>query len=167
VQLHLGVAALLAVCLQLLAIFGPLGSDDLPRRILFLLSYVILFAFVAANIRRPGIAVIGVGTALNFIVIAANGGLMPITPETLLRTGSIPEGAETGEWVEHSKDVLKERDDVHLYFLSDRLVWDGVAPIRAFSIGDVVLVAGLGITLVDLFLPRLDRRRSPESHDHT
>jgi hypothetical protein len=156
-------AALLAVCLQLLAIFGPLGSDDLPRRLLFILSYLILFVFVAANLRRPGIAVIGLGLALNFIVIAANGGLMPITPETLLRTGSIPNGAETGEWVEHSKDVLKEREDVRLYFLSDRLVWDGVSPIRAFSIGDVVLLAGLGVTLLELFVPRLDRGRHPEA----
>lgn len=155
-------AALLAVCLQLLAIFGPLGSDDLLRRVLFIISYLILIAFVAVNVRRPGIAVIGVGLALNFIVIAANGGLMPITPETLLKTGSIPEGAETGEWVSRSKDVLKEREDVHLYFLSDRLVWDGVAPIRAFSIGDLVLLAGLGITLVELFFPRLERRNGAE-----
>jgi hypothetical protein len=118
-------------------------------------SYLLLFVFVAANVRRPGIAIIGVGLALNFIVIAANGGLMPITPETLLKTGSIPEGAELGEWVRHSKDVLRERDDVNLYFLSDHLVWDHVSPVRAFSIGDVALLAGLLITLADLGLPRL------------
>lgn len=147
--------ALLAVSLQLLAIFGPLGDDDLPRRILMVVSYLFLFAFVAANVRRAGIAVIGFGLALNFIVIAANGGLMPITPETMLKTGSIPEDVGPGDWVPHSKDVLRERGDVTLHFLSDRLVWDDFSPVRAFSIGDVVLLAGLVVTFADLCLPRL------------
>lgn len=118
-------------------------------------SYLLLFVFVAANIRRLGIMIIGVGLALNFIVIAANGGLMPITAETLLKTGSVPEGAEPGKWVRHSKDVLREREDVNLYLLSDHLVWEQVSPVRAFSIGDVVLLVGLLITLADIGLPGL------------
>lgn len=160
-QIHLGVVALLAVSLQLLAIFGPLGDDDLPRRILMVVSYLFLAAFVAANVRRLGIAVIGIGLALNFIPIAVNGGLMPITPETMLKTGSIPEDVRPGDWVPHSKDVLRERDDVNAYFLSDRLVWDDFSPVRAFSIGDIVLLAGLVITTADLGLPRLRTEGSP------
>ena len=133
--------ALLAFLLQAIALLAPLGDDDLLPRILFIASYLLLFVFVAANIRRPGIVILGVGIALNFLPIITNGGLMPITPETIARTGDVPD-VDVGEWIPGSKDVLMERDDVRLYFLSDRLVW-GATPVRAFSIGDVVIVVGL------------------------
>ena len=142
-----------ALAIQLIAIFADLGSDDLFRRILFIASYLLLIVFVLANIRRPSVALFGVGVLLNFLPIIANGGLMPITPETLLKTGDVPEDARIGEWVRDTKDVLLERDDVHLYFFSDRLTSD-LSPFRAFSIGDVVLVGGAMFLLLDLLLPR-------------
>lgn len=156
IEIRFGVVALLAVCVQLIAIFAPLGSDDLPRRILFVTSYVLLFGFVAANLRRPGLVVMGAGLLLNFIAIIANGGLMPVTPQTLQRTGHLPADAQVGEWVHRTKDVLLERSDIRLHFLSDRLVWDPVSNVfRAFSIGDVVIAGGLVIMVGDLLLPRL------------
>ncbi|MEO6196574.1 MAG: DUF5317 family protein, partial [Dehalococcoidia bacterium] len=88
------------------------------------------------------------------LVIAANGGLMPVTPETLERTGGIPAGVETGEWVPDSKDVLLERADTRLYPLSDRITWDALDPIRAFSAGDMLIVVGLAIFLPSLVIPR-------------
>lgn len=155
VSFRLGAVALLAVLIQVVAIRAPLGDDDLPRRILLVASYALLLIFVAANVRRPGIAVIGAGLLLNFLAIVANGGLMAITQETLLKTGDIPDDAVVGEWLPGSKDILLEREDVRLWALTDRLTWDRVAPaFRAFSIGDVVIVAGLVLTLADLFLPR-------------
>ncbi len=156
VTIRLGLVALLAVCLQALAIFGPLGDDDLPRRVLMLSSYVLLLLFIAANFRYVWIAVLGAGIILNFLVIAANGGLMPITPETLERTGGIPAGVETGDWIPDTKDVLLEEEDANLYPLSDRIVWDALNPIRAFSIGDVLVVVGLVIFLVSIAIPRYE-----------
>jgi len=153
VELRLAPIALVALALQLLAIFGPLGSDDLPRRVLMIVSYLALMAFVALNVRRPSIVVIGAGVLLNFLPIAANGGLMPITPETLEKTGDIPEDARVGEWVEGTKDVLLEREDVRLYALSDRLTGNH-SPVRAFSIGDLIILAGAVILSFDLLLPR-------------
>lgn len=154
----MGVVALLAVLTQVIAIRAPLGDDDLPRRILFVASYVLLLVFVAANVRRPGIAVIGAGLLLNFCAIVANGGLMAITAETLLATGDLPDDSVVGEWLPGSKDVLLDRGDVHLWALTDRLTWDPVAPVfRAFSIGDVAIVAGLVLTVADLLLPRFAR----------
>lgn len=153
IHLRLGAAAFLAVALQFLAIFAPLGSDDL-RRVLFVLSYLSLLAFVALNLRRPGLVVLGAGVILNFLPVITNGGLMPITPQTLEKTGDVPEGVEIGEWVPHSKDVLKNREDIHFYALSDRLTIDGQSVVRAFSIGDVVIAAGVVITLGDVLFPR-------------
>jgi hypothetical protein len=163
VDIRLGVVALLAVCLQLTAIYAPLGSDDLPRRVLFVTSYLLLFAFGAANLRRPGLVVMGGGLLLNFIAIIGNGGLMPVTPQTLERTGNLPADARAGEWVHRTKDVLLERSDIHLYFLADRLVWDPIASVfRAFSVGDVVIAGGLVIAVGDLLLPRLRREETGE-----
>jgi hypothetical protein len=142
-----------ALAVQLIAIFGDLGSDDIFRRILFVASYLLLIAFVFANVRRPSVALFGVGVLLNFLPIIANGGLMPITPETLQKTGDVPEDARVGEWVRDTKDVLLERDDVHLYYFSDRLTSD-LSPFRAFSIGDLVLISGAIFLLLDLLLPR-------------
>jgi hypothetical protein len=150
------VAALLALCLQAIAIKGPLGDSDSVRRGLLVCSYILLIVFVAFNLRRPGIALIGLGISLNFGAIVANGGLMPITPEAVLRTGDLPIDAVVGEWLPGSKDVLLERDEVRLWFLGDRLTWDTISSVlRAFSIGDVVIFAGLLVTLGDFFVPRL------------
>ena len=147
--------ALLALCVQLIALRAPLGNDDLPRRLLLVSSYLLLLTFVAFNITRIGIAVIGAGLLLNFIAILANGGLMAITPETILKSGTLPDDAVVGEWLPGSKDILLERADVHLWFLTDRLVWDGISSVfRAFSIGDVIIVVGLALTLLDILLPR-------------
>jgi hypothetical protein len=145
--------ALLAVCLQLLAIFGPF-DDDLPRRALMISSYWLLILFIAANFRYTWIAVLGAGVILNYLVIGANGGLMPVTPETLERTGGIPDGVENGDWVPDSKDVMLTREDSRLYPLSDRITWDALDPVRAFSAGDILIVAGLAIFLPSLVIPR-------------
>ncbi|HUF52290.1 MAG TPA: DUF5317 family protein [Dehalococcoidia bacterium] len=156
VELRLAPLLLLALAIQLIAIYAPLGSDDLPRRILMVAGYVGLLGFVGINLKRSALVVLGLGALLNFLPIVANGGLMPITPETLLKTGDIPEDARVGEWVEGTKDVLKEREDVHLYFLSDRLTSD-LSPFRAFSIGDLIILAGAVILAADLLLPRPQR----------
>jgi hypothetical protein len=150
------VVALLALLLQVIAIKAPLGDSDDLRRALFVYSYLLLLVFVAANFARPGIAIIGFGLLLNFIAIVANQGWMAITPETLLQSGPMPGDAVLGEWVPGTKDILLHRSDVHLWALTDRLVWDPISSvIRAFSIGDVVIVGGVLITLVELFLPRI------------
>ncbi len=156
VVFRLGVVAFLALLAQVAAVRAPFGDDDLPRRVLFVLSYLLLLAFVAANLSRIGIAVIGAGLLMNSAAIVANGGLMPITPETALKSGALPSDAQLGQWLPGSKDVLLERGDAHLWFLGDRFTWDAMSSVvRAFSLGDVILAVGLVVTLLDLLLPRL------------
>jgi Family of unknown function (DUF5317) len=164
VQIKSGVLALFALAIQAIAIFVPLGLDDLPKRLLFVLSYVLLLAFIVVNLRRPGIAVIGIGVVLNLLPIVANGGLMPVTAENVARIGetSSIEGREDGDAIPYTKNVLKSKDDTWFYELSDRIVWDNPFFFRIFSIGDVVIAGGLALTMGELFLPRV--KREAEAH---
>jgi len=160
VGIHAGAVALFAVLMQAAAIFVPFGAEDAPKRLLFEISYVLLLFFVAVNWRRLGIAIIGLGLLLNFLPIIANGGLMPVTSGTLARIDEahVLEGLKEGDAIPYQKNVWRERENTHLYFLSDRLVWDNPFHLRVFSIGDVIVAGGLILTLGDLFLPRLQRR---------
>jgi hypothetical protein len=153
------VVALLAVCLQIIAIYLPTSTGAL-RRVLFVSSYLLLLAFAAANWRRPGIVILAIGLVLNFAVIVANGGLMPVTAEPFHRIHEERqiEGVEEGEAIPHSKNILLAKEDIRLRFLSDRLVrtWGPPAG-RIISIGDIFILAGLVVTLGELFLPRFQR----------
>jgi len=159
---RLGVLAVSALGLQLLVIFAGLGELSDVRRGLFVFSYLLLIVFVLANLRRPGIAVIGVGLALNFLAIVSNGGLMPVTPEALDRVGPPPTEIELGEPVPLTKDVLLVREDTRLWPLTDILTWENPTNIHLFSVGDLFIAAGLALTLAELLLPRL-RRVPPDS----
>ena len=142
--------------LQIIVIYTAVGQADPAPRLLILLSYVALLLFVLANRRHLGISIIGIGLLLNFLAIAANGGLMPVSPETLERAGlahRLPE-LETGEPVPKTKDILLEKGDTRLWFLSDILALDNPLGVRAFSVGDTVIGAGLAVTLAQLVLPR-------------
>jgi hypothetical protein len=165
VVIRLGVVALLALALQVVAIVLP-ADAGVFRRVLFVSSYLLLVAFVAANWRRPGLAVIGVGLLLNLAPILANGGLMPVTPEAIHRIGQEHriEGREDGDAIPNTKNVLKEKENTRLWFLSDRLVWkDSPFVFRVFSIGDVVIAAGLLVTVAEVVLPRVGRAPAGEA----
>jgi hypothetical protein len=160
VQIKWGVLALFALAMQTIAIFVPLGLDDIPKRLLFALSYLILLIFIARNLPRPGIAIIGIGVLLNMLPIVANGGLMPVTAENLAKIGQTHriEGRQEGDAIPHTKNVLKSKEDTRFYELSDRIVWDNPFFFRVFSVGDIVIAGGLVVTLGDLLLPRVKRQ---------
>ena len=155
--IRFGAVALVAVGLQLLVVEAPLDFDDTMRRVVLVFSYILLLGFVLANLRRPGLAIIGVGVLLNFLAIASNHGLMPISPENLERSGQAGQGEALGQWVPNSKDVLLARDETNLWFLTDILVWKNPSGVNAFSAGDVIIAAGLVVTLGELFLPMVQR----------
>lgn len=159
IRLRLGPVALLAVGLQALAILLP-TSIGVLRPILHVSSYLVLLAFVAANWRRLGILVIGIGLVLNFLPIVANGGLMPVTAQALQRVDQEYriEGLDEGDAIPWSKNVYKAKENTRLYLLTDRIVREwGPPALRIISVGDIFVAAGLLITLGDLLLPRLQR----------
>ena len=164
VHIRAGVLALFALAMQVIAIFAPLGFDDVPKRLLFEMSYVVLIFFAIVNLPRPGFLIIGVGLLLNFLPIVANGGLMPVTAVSLAKIDQLHriDGRAEGDAIPRTKNVLKNKDDAKFYVLSDRLVFDNPVYVPILSIGDLVIGTGLVVTLGDLFLPRLQRsRRAP------
>ena len=158
-EIRFGWVVLLALLLQIIVIFVGFGEAAVLRRFIFPSSYVLLLAFVVLNRRRIGFLVIGAGMLLNFLAIVSNGGLMPVTPANAEKAGMgyKIEGVELGEAIPRSKNVLLEASDIHLRWLSDRFTWISDSPFAVFSVGDIVIAAGLVVLLVELLLPALQR----------
>lgn len=143
-RLHWWGLALVGLAIQFVPLPEGAGGIDLALRTAALaLSYALLLTFAVANLRVPGIALLLVGLAMNFAVIAVNGG-MPVNAEALEASGQ--------------DDVLaslqaERADKHHLQTEEDRLTFlgDVIAvpqPIgQAISIGDVFIYAGLVWTI--------------------
>lgn len=115
------------------------------------LSYAALIGMAAMNWRVMGIAVAGVGLALNALVIIANAG-MPVRASAIASAG-IASRAEARELDIGGKRRLEREGDV-LLLLADVIP---VPPLRAvLSFGDLVLAMGLAHAVASLM-----RRPSP------
>lgn len=116
---------------------------DLPAVIL-LLANLGLLLMVWTNRHVPGMWFLGLGLLLNLVVMLANGGYMPIAPETLVRIGAhdlaaAPAGTRMLGW----KDVVLPPEQAQLVALSDVLVLPRPFAPNAFSLGDVLIAIGL------------------------
>ncbi len=121
----------------------PLFTDGLAS--VSLLASLILFSIFAwLNRDLPGMPILIIGLLLNFVVIVANGGWMPITPQIanllagkdVLRFMNL--GSRFGE-----KDILLLAQNIHLEFLADRFLPPTWFPYKvAFSLGDILISIG-------------------------
>jgi hypothetical protein len=142
---------LLALGLQICVLYGPGREEARPLSLpalLILSSYALLFVAVLANRHLPGMVWLGLGTALNFLVILANGGWMPVTAELLATAGFVntPTAIALGQRVVFSKDVVMVSQEMHLSWLSDRFVVPKAGLFTmVFSLGDVLMMFGLFI----------------------
>jgi hypothetical protein len=140
----------LALAGLLLQLVNPPGAWPL---VLLIISFVLLTAFAVANIRIVGFAAILVGVALNFTVIAVNGG-MPVTRGAIVASGQ--EGT-LAPLLEHRgvKHHLAGPDD-RLLFLGDVIAIP--APVgQVISIGDVFMYGGVAMVIAG----SMRRRRAP------
>ncbi len=122
------------------------------QQALFLLSHLLLLAFVWQNRRLAGIQIAGLGVICNLITILVNGGFMPITPHTLVQInpGSTLEQWPVGLHYGHSKDLILSRADIRLWLLSDILVIPPPFPWpTAFSVGDLLIAVGIVLLLAN------------------
>jgi hypothetical protein len=145
---------LVALAIQILLAFVDIPAarlDDLGFG-LVMASYAFLLAFCFVNLRVSWMWVIGVGIALNALVIGLNQGMPTRDNEVTTRSGRI-----IHEPIERTAKHRPESGDDLLPFLGDRL--HVPYPVdEVISIGDVVI--GLGIILVCYQGSRVRRRRS-------
>jgi hypothetical protein len=135
--------ALLGLATQVIVFSGPVaervGDLGVP---LYLGSTTLVLVAVLRNVAIPGLALVALGAASNLAAIVANGGYMPAAPEALAALGKqIGSGYTNSSLVE--APVLEPLTDV--YALPAWLPWANV-----FSIGDVLIAAGIGWALLAL-----------------
>jgi hypothetical protein len=146
ISFRYGWLALVALGMQVLLTGRFLPDQLLPvalRIALLVGSHGLLLLVVAANHRVPGIPLIGLGLALNLIVMLANGGWMPVTMEALeaAQLDHLVREMAAGARVMGWKNLVLSRDESHLWILSDIIMIP--FPLRTIvSLGDIVLALG-------------------------
>jgi hypothetical protein len=149
-----------AVLPQLAILYLPDVRRQIPDEmtgILLAVSNALLIAFAWLNRKLPGLSLMLLGAALNFTVMAANRGFMPISPQTASRLApqsmlqDIAAGTRFG-----LKDILLQPEHTRFEWLADRFLPPAWFPYQvAFSLGDVFLALGVFCLLsVSQFEPR-------------
>ena len=119
-------------------------APDWLVAIAIVISQGLLFLFAWFNRHLPGMSILIFGILLNLAVIIANGGFMPINPQTAERVvgkesiSSLESGNRLGY-----KDVLLPKNETRLEFLADRFLPPVGFPYQvAFSMGDIFIAVG-------------------------
>jgi len=131
--------ALGGLCFQLL-LFGPVLADRVGDAgpVLYVASSALVFLAMLRNLDLPGFPVLALGAALNMLVIVANGGFMPSSPDAwalLNGTAAVPVRDFTNSALIHAGTALP--------FLGDVFVLPRPIPMaNVFSVGDVLIGVG-------------------------
>ena len=142
------ILVLVAFIPQYFAFFDPKTRTQLSGNLVSILlvsSLIILLAFSLLNIHKISFWPISLGFLLNFLVIFFNGGLMPISPDTVRKL--LP--GQDANWVigqrlGYGKDIILTPEMTRFWFFSDRFVLpDWMKYHVAFSLGDVFIALGV------------------------
>jgi hypothetical protein len=114
--------------------------------VVFTVSLLFLLYFIWLNRRQPGTWLLWIGVLCNYLVIVLNGGLMPISPETVQKLVPLaPAGTwQIGQRLGSTKDIVIPEEGIQVSFLADRFVQAFGPHYRvAYSIGDILIVVGI------------------------
>jgi hypothetical protein len=131
------------------------GQTLLQGVILIFSQAALIFLFLL-NHHVPGAKLFALGIALNVLVMVANGGWMPITPETyqFVRPGR-PVVEQTRP--SSSKNIILPRSETNLWILSDMIRVTLPWRRTAVSIGDVLLVAAVAQFIFQVTAKKTDK----------
>jgi hypothetical protein len=133
---------------QWMVIYLPITRRLFPNWLVagFLLSsQIMLLGFAWLNRRNLGMSILVIGVTLNLAVMMANGGFMPISPQTASHLVSedalrnIQPRSRFGV-----KDILLPSQNTRFEWLADRFLPPGWFPYQAaFSLGDGFIALGV------------------------
>ena len=156
---------LASVAVQVALIFTPPVPPEHgiePLRVCLPLAMAAMGVFVALNWRLPGMLIALLGVTANLVVIVANSGLMPISPEALIasgRTQSMELALEhPGIRLPRSKDVILAWEDTRLPWLSDMVVTPPVPRRMVVSAGDLIIAAGLAYLTAEVVRKPIEKK---------
>jgi hypothetical protein len=126
---------------------------------LIILAYVILIYGLIININIYSFKLILSGVILNFVVIALNGGRMPVSHNALVKTGIIDELRPLFEKGWYGR-YIPMTESTHLKFLGDILFIPRpyIRP-SIFSIGDVLLFIGIFLLIQKFMTINMEGRK--------
>lgn len=127
--------------LQATLVLFASGQSMLQMSLLVLTQLALVFLFLL-NHHLRGARLFALGIALNTAVMVANGGWMPITPETYKSVHPNLPPVEAGVRAPDSKNIVLPQAEAKLWILSD--IIPIILPGRgwAISVGDVFLIFG-------------------------
>jgi hypothetical protein len=118
------------------AVLTPLRNID-GIQYVYAASLAVLVGWTLWHINRiRGIWLVAIGSALNLVVIAANGGRMPVAPEL---AGSLIQRGHLGQYTLMGSAT-------HLNWLADWIALRGGPP-EAYSPGDLVVALGIAVVI--------------------
>jgi hypothetical protein len=148
-RLQRGYLALAGIGVQILIIEVFPSAPQWLSEAVHMFSYVLLGAFAWSNRRIPGVPLVFLGGLLNFIAIAANGGVMPADPELAMHVAGADGFVNAGAVA-----------DPNLLFLGDVFATPGWFPLyNVYSVGDATIVLGVFVLLHAVCGTRLVPRR--------
>ena len=127
----------LAVVLQTVIVTIAPGGSETVHALIHIGTYLMIGAFVWANRRLPGMAVIGAGAFLNFLVILVNRGVMPASARSERLAGIVlHHGFNNSAVVPHP----------HLLWFGDVIPVPWPLP-NVLSVGDCIIYVGMLLLL--------------------
>lgn len=140
VRFRWGWLAIVGLAVQIVLFSGPVADvvGDLGPPIYVASTAAVLIA-VIRNWRIPGLALVAVGAASNLAAIAANGGVMPASPDAVAALGTAA-GPGFSNSVVMADPALRPLTDIFAL-----PTWIPFA--NVFSVGDVLIGVGVAIVI--------------------